>query len=81
MIKLLFLSFAMYPNHNVNNIVPAFVTILSALPIIFKNNEPCQNDVDCPYIMRCCQIGEEKFCCSPNNYIKLEYAYAKEIIR
>ena len=51
------------------------------LPIIFRNNEPCQNDDDCPYIMRCCQIGDNKFCCTPNNYNKLEYAYIKELIK
>ena len=28
--------------------------------------------------MRCCEIGLNKFCCSPNNYIKLELAYQKQ---
>lgn len=83
MIKLLLLSFVTLPiqNHNYNNIIPTVATIFSMLPIIFRNNQPCQNEDDCPYIMKCCQIGDNKFCCTPNNYIKLEYAYVKEIIK
>lgn len=78
MIKLLVMSLVLLQYHN---IIPTSVTIFSMLPMIFRNNEICENEEDCPYIMRCCQIGEEKFCCTPNNYIKLEYAYVKKVIK
>ena len=52
----------------------AAITILS-LPIIYRNEENCKIDDDCPHIMKCCQIGFYKYCCTPNNYIKLEPLY------
>lgn len=57
-----------------------FVSLLS-LPIIYRNGEKCNLDEDCPHIMKCCQIGNLKYCCTPNNYIKLELAYVKNYIQ
>ena len=44
-------------------------SLFGSLPFIFKNNEYCYNDKDCPYIMKCCYDGYEKYCCSPNKYL------------
>ena len=48
---------------------------MGTIPFIFRNRDNCEDDEDCPFIMKCCIIGLEKYCCSPNNYIKLEPAY------
>jgi hypothetical protein len=63
------------------NFVKIIGTILLSLPIIFRNGEKCNSDNDCPNIMKCCQIGNHKYCCTPNNYVKLELAYIKNYIR
>lgn len=55
------------------------ITLLS-LPIIYRNGDKCYNDDDCPHIMRCCQICFYKYCCTPNNYIKLEPAFIKNYV-
>lgn len=52
-----------------------FIGIIGALPFIFRNRDNCEDDEDCPFIMKCCIIGLDKYCCSPNNYVKLEPAY------
>ena len=52
-----------------------------SLPIIFKNRENCIDDNDCPFIMRCCKLGIEYYCCSPNNYINLEPLYLYNTIQ
>jgi hypothetical protein len=61
-----------------NNILTSITTFGYFLPKLLKHNEKCVTDDDCPFIMRCCEIGLNKFCCSPNNYIKLELAYQKQ---
>tara|TARA_B100001287_G_scaffold276446_1_gene287290 strand:- start:5648 stop:6001 length:354 start_codon:yes stop_codon:yes gene_type:complete len=65
-------------NNMLNNMLTSITTIGYFLPKLLKHNEKCENDDDCPFIMRCCEIGLNKFCCSPNNYIKLELAYQKQ---
>ena len=69
-------------NINTDNYIPKifFVTLLS-LPIIYRNGEKCISDEDCPNIMKCCQIGNIKYCCTPNNYVKLEFSYIKNYVR
>lgn len=51
------------------------------LPTIMRHNEACSTDEDCPFIMRCCELGQHNFCCTPNNYIKLSYAYSNQFIQ
>ena len=51
------------------------------LPTIMRHNEPCSTDDDCPFIMRCCELGEHHFCCTPNNYITMAYAYRNQFIQ
>lgn len=62
-------------NHNYTNLLG--LTFLM-LPFIYRNGEDCYDDNDCPHFMRCCQIGLLKYCCTPNNYIKLELTYLKK---
>lgn len=62
---------------NTNTLALLFIM----LPYIYKNGENCNTDDDCPHIMRCCKIGTDNYCCTPNNYIKLEYAYIKNYIK
>ena len=57
-------------NDALNNIVTSLGAIGYLLPKILKNNEKCKTDDDCPLIMKCCEVGLIKYCCSPNNYIK-----------
>ena len=52
-----------------------FIGLIGAIPYVFRNHDNCENDDDCPLIMKCCIIGIEKYCCSPNNYIQLHNAY------
>ena len=45
-----------------------------------KEGGNCKKDDDCPLIMRCCKVGTNNYCCSPNNFVYLEYADNKQFI-
>lgn len=65
-----------------DNLIKFLGFTLLSLPYIFRNGEICESDTDCPHkFMKCCQIGNYKYCCTPNNYIKLEFAYAKKFVK
>ena len=68
-------------NNDLNNILMSIGTIGYFMPKFLRNNEICKNDDDCPLIMRCCEVGLQRFCCTPNNYIKLKPAFIKETIK
>ena len=57
--------------------IPVLITV-GMLPFIFRNREPCYDDDDCPFIMKCCILGIEQYCCTPNNYIKYKPIYLYE---
>ncbi len=62
---------------------PTSITIITSigiLPFLFKNREPCYDDNDCPFFMKCCILGIEKYCCTPNNYVKYEPIYLYETV-
>ena len=59
--------------------IPVLITV-GMLPFIFRNREPCYDDDDCPFIMKCCMLGIQQYCCSPNNYIKYEPIYLYETV-
>lgn len=88
MLKLLLLSFVAFPmqnfrinnadidfNNQLNNVLTSVAAIGYLIPKMLKVNEPCKDDEDCPLIMKCCEVGDSNYCCSPNNFIKLKYAY------
>ena len=91
--KFLLYSFAIFPfqilrmepdiefNENLNNILMSIGTVGYFIPKLFRNNEKCKTDEDCPFIMKCCEVGLTRFCCSPNNYIKLKPSFIKEPIK
>lgn len=65
----------------INPFIIASIISFGSLPFIFRNREPCYEDDDCPFIMKCCILGIEKYCCTPNNYIKYEYMYLYETVK
>ncbi len=96
MLKVIFLAFLSIPFHQrvfqVNNADVVFNNYLNDVLIsctaagyflsnYWKKEKICNNDDDCPDIMRCCEIGIKKFCCSPNNYVKLSLAFQNQQIQ
>lgn len=67
-------------NNDLNNILMSVTTVGYFMPKFLRNNEICKEDDDCPLIMRCCEVGVQRFCCTPNNYIKLKPTLIKETI-
>ena len=61
--------------HSIYNNVLLLGSLLGSLPFIFKNNEVCWTDDDCPYFMKCCYDGLNNYCCSPNKYVKNMYQF------
>ncbi len=55
--------------------------LLLLIPTMTRHNEICQTDDDCPLIMRCCEIGQDKYCCTPNNFVKMSYAFQNQEIQ
>ena len=88
MLKLLLLSFVAFPmqnlriiendidfNNQLNNVLTSVAAVGYLIPRFLKLNEPCKKDDDCPLVMRCCEVGDTNYCCTPNNFVKLKYAY------
>ena len=67
-------------NNNLNQILLSSAAVSYLIPKILKKGEYCEKDDDCPLIMRCCEVGKYNFCCTPNNFIKQNYAFAHETI-
>lgn len=64
--------------HEINHNIFLFGSyLLGSIPFLFKNNEVCWIDDDCPYFMKCCYDGFKHYCCSPNKYIKYVPVYVK----
>ena len=59
-------------NNYLNDVLVSIGTLGYFLPRYFKQEKSCREDDDCPDIMRCCEVGIKKYCCSPDNYIKLK---------
>jgi hypothetical protein len=67
-------------NNELHNVLCTIGTLVYFVPKIMKNNEICEKDDDCPLIMRCCQVGIKKYCCTPNNFVKMDLAYQEKKI-
>lgn len=67
-------------NEQLNTVLVSITTIGYFVPKFLRNNEICKTDDDCPLIMRCCEIGKDKYCCTPNNFVKLQYSYLDQEI-
>ena len=92
MLKFVLLSFLALPlnrvnivddiefNNNLNNIVCSIGAVGYLIPKFLKKDEICETDDDCPLIMRCCQVATKKYCCTPNNFVKIDMAFSKQPI-
>jgi len=95
MLGILFLAFFSIPLHQrffqINNADVVFNDYLNDLLIgcsaagyflsnYWKKEKICNNDDDCPDIMRCCEIGMRKYCCSPNNFVKSSFSFENQPI-
>ena len=67
-------------NNYLNDVLVSISALGYILPKYFKQEKICKEDDDCPDIMRCCEVGIKKFCCSPNNYVKLNFAFQNQQI-
>ena len=67
-------------NNYLNDVLVSIGTLGYFLPRYFKQEKSCREDDDCPDIMRCCEVGIKKYCCSPDNYIKLNLAFQNQPI-
>ena len=46
-----------------DSIAKAITTVVTLLPKILRNSEKCKIDEDCPGLMKCCHIENNKVCC------------------
>ena len=65
-------------NNYLNDVLISIGTIGYFLPKYFKQEKICKIDNDCPDIMRCCEVGPKKYCCSPNNFVKMNLAFSNK---
>ncbi len=70
----------LYDNYFNNDLINGLGIAIVTLPSLLKEGERCYKDEDCPFIMKCCKIGSNNFCCSPNNFISVDLAYNKQFI-
>ena len=82
MLKLLLTAFLSLPlqnfqvnNNNINNDILEYIyklpTLVLLIPTITRHNDNCKTDDDCALIMRCCEVGKKRYCCTPNNFVKM----------
>jgi len=80
----IFLTLPLQRLHVVDNDLTNYLTKLTSLilliPTVTRHNDNCKTDNDCPLIMRCCEVGIKKYCCTPNNFVKMGL-YQNKIIK
>ena len=62
------------------DIINGIGIIIMSLPTLMRQGGNCKNDDDCPFIMRCCKLGINNYCCSPNNFVSVDLAYIEQFI-
>lgn len=67
-------------NYLNNDLVNGLGIVILSIPAIMKEGGNCKKDDNCPLIMRCCKVGTNNYCCSPNNFVYLGYADNKQFI-
>lgn len=67
-------------NNDLNYIVTSIGFMGYFIPKLLRKREMCIIDDDCPLIMRCCKVGKQNYCCTPNNFVKMDLAYLPETI-
>ena len=63
-----------------NPFITTIFIVIGSLPFLFRNNESCNDDDDCPYFMKCCNVMNEMYCCTPNNYLYMKPIYVEQNI-
>ena len=64
-----------------NDLINGLGIVAITVPnIIRQQNQNCNTDNDCPWLQRCCKIGDNRFCCNANNFLYIDYAYNKQFI-
>ena len=58
-------------NEDLNNILVTIGIIGYSLQRVNQRVKSCARDEDCPSELRCCDVDNTKFCCTPDNYLKL----------
>ena len=58
-------------NEYLNNILVTLGFIGYALPKAIQKIKTCESDDDCPSELHCCDVETTKFCCTPDNYLKI----------
>lgn len=68
-------------NNDFVDYLTTLTPLLLLIPKIMRHDEICKKDDDCPLIMRCCEVGTNKYCCTPNNFVKMNYAFQDKEIK
>lgn len=55
------------------------IAVITIPKFIKHKTGNCNIDNDCPWMQRCCKVGDNKYCCNPNNYLNVDYAHNKQI--
>jgi len=64
-----------------NDLINGLGIVAITVPQIIKQyNGNCNIDNDCPLMQRCCKVVDKKYCCNPNNYLNIDYAYNKQFM-
>ena len=64
-----------------NELINGLSIVAVTIPAFINQHKGnCNIDNDCPLMQRCCKVGENKYCCNPNNYLNIDYAYNKQFI-
>lgn len=65
----------LYDNYLDNDLINGLGIAIIILPSLLKEGGGCYKDEDCPFIMKCCKVGSNNFCYSPNNFISVDLTY------
>jgi len=86
MLKLLLTAFLALPlqkfqvNNEIVDNISKLASLVLIIPTVTRHNDNCKTDDDCALIMRCCEVGKKRYCCTPNNFVKMSLAYQNEEI-
>lgn len=88
MLKLLLTAFLALPlqkfqvnNNDILEYIYKLPTLVLLIPTVTRHNDNCKTDDDCALTMRCCEVGKKRYCCTPNNFVKMSLAYQNEEIK
>lgn len=62
-------------------VMTGIISVGILLPMAFNQNTYCEEDEDCPLIMRCCIYELSHYCCTPNNYVNYRPSYLYLLVK